>query len=230
MTNQVVPIEPAATVILLKDSESGPKVLMQQRNPDAAFVGGAWVFPGGKLDPHDQDMGWLDHCDLSPEPANRLLNLEQNAHAYWIAAIRELVEEAGILLAEGADSTLAQSAQRYLQQQPSGFIDFCRQHRLALETHKLKYLERWITPPDNPKRYDTRFFLCPWPEGQEARQDDHEAINTGWVTPQQALANHESEEWLMVLPTIITLRQLSGYNTVESLLASLGRAFPVKNP
>ncbi|MBA54183.1 MAG: hypothetical protein CMK89_06995 [Pseudomonadales bacterium] len=224
MKNQSVPIQPAATIVLLKDSDQGPQILMQQRNPEAVFVGGAWVFPGGKLDPHDQDDGWLNFCDLEPESANRLLQLEANAHAYWIAAIRELVEEAGILLAQGASGELAASAQHFLQQSPSGFIDFCTRHQLHLQTGQLKYLSRWITPPGNPKRYDTRFFLCPWPEGQEPRQDDHEAINTGWFTPAEALAHYEQGKWELVLPTIMTLRHLAKYSSVRQLMANEGQA------
>lgn len=228
MTSPAVPIEPAATIVLLQDSEQGPKVLMQQRNPDAAFVGGAWVFPGGKLDPHDQDFAWLSRCDLCPESANRILDVEAHGHAYWIAAIREMVEEAGILLAEAADSALAQETQRYLQQYPSGFIDFCNARNLVLETGHLRYLSRWVTPLGNPKRYDTRFFLCPWPEGQEPTQDDHEAIDTRWVTPEQALELHRTNEWLLILPTIMTLRQISGFDSVTGLLHALGQAASAK--
>lgn len=230
MTNQSVPIEPAATIVVLQDSPQGPKVLMQQRNPDAAFVGGAWVFPGGKLDPHDRDERWMQRCDLCPEGANRMLELDQHAHAYWIAAIRELVEEAGILVAGGANGELAQAAQMHLQQQPSGFIEFCDTHDLQLQTGQLKYLSRWITPQGNPKRYDTRFFLCPWPQGQVPRQDDHEAINTRWVTPQEALDHFEKDEWLLILPTIMTLRQISGFDSVAALLGALGQAPDRKNP
>lgn len=201
---------------------------MQQRSHDAIFVGGAWVFPGGKLDPHDREHAWLDYCDLQQECANSLLEMEADGHAYWIAAIRELVEEAGILLADGATSTMAASAQQYLQQSPSGFLDFCRQHQLHLQTGKLKYLSRWITPPGSPKRYDTRFFLCPWPEGQEPLQDDHEAIATGWFTAQQALDRYERGDWQLVLPTIMTLRHLAKYTSVAELLEQEGQATPIK--
>lgn len=195
---------------------------MQQRSPNAAFVGGAWVFPGGKLDSHDQDADWLNHCSLDSANANRVLQLEQNAHAYWIAAIRELVEEAGILLTEHADSGLALRAQRYLQQNPSDFLGFCKNHQLTLRTDQLRYLSRWITPEISPRRYDTRFFLGRWPEGQEPTQDNHEAINTKWVTPDQALAHHNAGEWVLVCPTIATLQQLCGFSDVESIMMELG--------
>ena len=223
-----VAIEPAATIILLKDSRQGPKVLMQQRNPEAVFVGGAWVFPGGKLDPHDRDPAWLNYCDLEPASANAVLGLPENGHAYWIAAIRELVEEAGILLAHHADNRQARAAQSFLQQHPSDFIQFCVQNKVQLSTGGLQYLSHWITPKGNPKRYDTRFFLCRWPPGQEPRQDDHEAIATGWVTPADALARYDTGQWQLVLPTIATLRQLARYDTVDELLQNEGQAAQAK--
>lgn len=229
MTHNAVPIEPAATIVLLKDSDNGPKVLMQQRNPDAAFVGGAWVFPGGKLDPQDQNPSWLDSCDICPDSANSLLQTEEGGHAYWIAAIRETVEEAGILLADQANAALAASAQSYLHANPSGFLEFCQKKELQLDTANLRYLSHWITPQGNPKRYDTRFFLGLWPQGQEPKQDDHEAINTCWIEPELALQRHEANDWLLILPTIMTLRQLCGFASSHDLFNQLGQA-PHRQP
>ncbi len=223
MPHNDVPIEPAATLILIRDSRNGPQILMQQRSPEAAFVGGAWVFPGGKVDPADFASDWLHHCKLDTQKANQLLELEKDAHAYWVAAIRETIEEAGILLAETACEKLAQQTQQHLQQNPDQFLRFCQQRRLQLHTAKIKYLSRWVTPEGSPKRYDTRFFLAPWPEDQPAKQDDHEAINTLWVTPQQALNHHDNGDWLLIFPTIMTLKQLCQYDSCEAILDNLGK-------
>lgn len=232
LTNSAVAIEPAATIILVKDGVNGPKVLMQQRNPEALFVGGAWVFPGGKLDPGDYDAAWTKHFNLNSAKADQLLQVSKQAYAYWIGAIRELVEEAGILLASNADNAsnrdnvaepLALAAQTFLASNPDRFLEFCQTRELSLDTHKLKYLSRWVTPEDNPKRYDTRFFLAPWPEGQHARQDNHEAIDTCWISPEQALAQYEKGEWQLVLPTIVTLRQLCGFPNRAALLKNNGQ-------
>lgn len=236
MTESAIPIEPAATIILLRDSAEGPQVLMQQRSPEAVFVGGAWVFPGGKLDSHDQDTRWLAHCPLDSAAADQTLGLQHTdapaavaGFSYWIAAIRELVEEAGILLCQGADSQLAHQLQGHLRLYPSGFLGYCQHHQLQLCTEQLYYLSRWITPPGSPRRYDTRFFLGLWPQDQDPLQDDHEAINTLWVTPEQALARQQTAGWLLVLPTLMTLRQLSGYPDVATMLQELGQTAEPKN-
>ncbi len=225
--------EPAATLILLQDSVDGPQVLMQQRHPGAAFVGGAWVFPGGKLEAADYADGWLKHVDISAVRANRLLGMDCAALAYWIAAVRETVEEAGLLLAnqnnQPVTPVMAAEIQRSLLQNQSGFLTLCEQYELTLPTDTIRYLSRWVTPPGLPRRYDTRFFLTRAPASQQPEQDPHEVVNTCWITPRQALRNMQEQRWSMVLPTIATLQQLSGYDTVDTLLHRLGNHIDAKS-
>ena len=232
MSRQAVTVEPAATLILLRDSSEGPQVLLQQRHPGAAFVGGAWVFPGGKVDPADHADAWLDHVDISHDRANRLLGLDEGGLAYWIAALRETAEEAGLLLARQSGAPipadLVTSVQRLLQEEPNRFLEFCQQHGLVLQTDAVRYLSRWITPEGLPRRYDTRFFLAPAPAGQQAEQDTHEVVNTCWITPERALDNVQRGDWLMVLPTIATLRQLCGFEDVATALHRLGNHIDAK--
>lgn len=232
MSDQLVTVEAAATLILLRDSEEGPQVLLQQRNPHAAFVGGAWVFPGGKVDPADTHPAWLDQVDISAERANRLLGTDDGGLAYWIAALRETVEEAGLLLAHHLRTpvapTLVSAAQRLLQVDPDAFLGFCQQQSLTLQTDAVRYLSRWITPEGLPRRYDTRFFLAQAPDGQTPEQDTHEVVNTCWIRPEQALHQVRHEGWLMVLPTIATLQQLSGYGDVDTILHRLGNPTDAK--
>lgn len=232
MSDQTTPVAPAATLILLRDSLEGPEVLLQQRHPDAAFVGGAWVFPGGKVDSTDTAPQWQAQVDISEERANRLLGLDAGALAYWIAALRETVEEAGLLLAtqrgKPAPQAVATAAQRLLQKDARAFLGFCQQEDLILQADSLRYLSRWITPEGLPRRYDTRFFLARAPTHQTPEQDAHEAVNTRWITPAQALHCVRHEGWLMVLPTIATLQQLAVYEDVATLLHRLGNPIDAK--
>jgi len=233
VSDQPVIVAPAATLILLRDSAEGPQVLLQQRNPGAAFVGGAWVFPGGKVDPADNDQGWLALVDISAERANRLLGMDEGALAYWIAALRETVEEAGLLLASCRGEPMANSvvstAQRLLQEDPDAFLTFCRQEHLTLQTNAVRYLSRWVTPEGLPRRYDTRFFLAQAPAGQTPVQDDHEVVDTRWIMPEQALGKVRQGEWEMVLPTMATLQQLSGYDSVATILHRMGNHIDAKS-
>lgn len=233
MQNQTVKIEDAATLILVQDSADGPRVLMQQRHPGAAFVGGAWVFPGGKVDQADHASAWLERVDITNDRANRLLGVDEGGLAFWIAALRETTEEAGLLLAtqngNPINGALATASQRLLQQKPEHFLTLCQQHQLTLLTDSVRYLSRWITPEGSPKRYDTRFFLAAAPPNQTPEQDTHEVINTCWVTPEQALHQFQNDDWMMVLPTIVTLRQLCGFENVDSLLHRLGNHIDAKS-
>lgn len=233
MPEQLVIVAAAATLILLRDSAEGPQVLLQQRNPGAAFVGGAWVFPGGKVDPADGDSRWLAQVDITAERANRLLGVDEGGLAYWIAALRETVEEAGLLLAssrgEPVSPVVVSAAQRLLQEDPDAFLTFCQQQQLMLHTDELRYLSRWITPEGLPRRYDTRFFLARAPAGQTPEQDTHEVVDTRWITPEHALDEVRTGRWAMVLPTMATLQQLSGYDNVATLLHRLGNPIDAKS-
>ena len=233
MQDQAVTVAAAATLILLRDSADGPQVLLQQRNPGAAFVGGAWVFPGGKVDAADAAPEWQGLVDLDSARANRLLGVDDGALAYWIAALRETVEEAGLLLAS-CDGTpvsqaIATAAQQLLQEDASAFLAFCAEENLILQANALRYLSRWITPEGLPRRYDTRFFLARAPEQQTPEQDAHEVVDTRWITPAQALHCARHENWLMVLPTIATLQQLCGYENVATILHRLGNHIDAKS-
>ena len=232
MSNQDVKVAPAATLILLRDSHEGPQVLLQQRSPKAIFVGGAWVFPGGRVDHGDSLPQWQEQVDMDLGRANRLLGMDEGALGYWIAALRETVEEAGLLLAsrEGkpVSGDLALEAQETLREDTEIFLEFCQRRSLTLNTSNLRYLSRWVTPEGLPRRFDTRFFLAQAPANQNPRQDNHEVADTCWITPAQALDHVRQQGWLMVLPTIATLQQLNGYDNVATILHRLGNHIDAK--
>ncbi|MCG8315091.1 MAG: NUDIX hydrolase [Pseudomonadales bacterium] len=229
---ETITIEPAATIIFVRDSNDGPEVLMQQRNPNAVFVGGAWVFPGGKLDPEDSDPMWsalvsgLDeaqaqhHLSLGkaagPQNHNQIRPTEVNpqhdctALAYWVAALREAFEEAGILLtAQQLTPHKLEYWREQLLLKNLSWHQLIVDNALNLDVSGMSYLSRWVTPPDNPRRYDTRFFIGRAPQGQTASHEDYEAIQTRWIKPSEALAAYHRQEMELIFPTLMTLQSMS---------------------
>ena len=207
----------AATIVLVRDSHQGMEVLMQQRHLNAPFGAGAWVFPGGKLEPQDSHACWQQQIDISPKYAQRQLVTATDAKAFYLAAIRETLEEAGVLIACNSSSTLAQQGQLFLRQQPDQFFTFCHQHQIQLATSKLLYFSRWVTPEHLPLRFDTRFFLAPWPADQVVVQDDGEVLKSQWVSPQLALKHWRQGQWSLLPPTYHSLQKLLAFTDAQAL-------------
>src|SRR5262245_18206897 len=166
MTTPLIP-RPAATLALLRDTARGPEVLMMRRTHLAEFAGGAYVFPGGAVEDadHDRSLAALA-LGMDDTLASRTLGMQAGGLAYWVAAIRECCEEAGLLLACDASCQLVAiedepwhsefSKQRHaLAQGEMALLDLLRARRLALATDRLAYLSRWITQPGRPRRFDT---------------------------------------------------------------------------
>jgi glyoxylase-like metal-dependent hydrolase (beta-lactamase superfamily II)/8-oxo-dGTP pyrophosphatase MutT (NUDIX family) len=194
---------PAATLILLRDSASGPEVLMLQRTQSAVFLGGAYVFPGGSLDEADADPHILKRirgeAKVPPAP-------------YWVAAIRECFEEAGVLLLDGIDAARAESLMRY-RQRP--FVELLENEDLYIPANALAYYGHWITAPGRPRRFDTRFFLAVAPEGQVGSHDAVETVHDVWITPREALERGARSEIELVPATQATLQDLKGFKTAR---------------
>lgn len=223
---------PAATVTLVRDSAHGLEVLMLQRNFSLGFMPGVHVFPGGALDAADDSPELHALCvGLDDTAASRALGLERGGLAYWIAAIREAFEEAGILLAYDAGGGIVAlsgaAAERYhahrhaLDKGRSDFATIARGEGLRLATDRLLYFGHWITPVGIPRRYDTRFFLASAPEKQEARHDNSETIAHAWVQPQEALDLCAREALNMRFPTIKTLERFAACTTTAELIAAI---------
>lgn len=225
MTPTLLIPRPAATLILARDSQDGPEIFLMQRTLKASFVAGAYVFPGGAVDPGDADPSWSDGAgEMDDRKASRLLGVERGGLAYWVAAVRECFEESGLLLAvdqEGAALDAAElSALR--ARVAAGELDFnalCRERGLRLMLSALHYFSHWITPPGLPRRFDTRFFLAAAPAEQTAVPDQMETIAHAWLRPEDALAMQQRGEIDMVFATLQTLKALSGFDSVEALLA-----------
>lgn len=227
-----VEVLPAATLMLL---ENRPElhVLLLRRRKRSAFVGGMHVFPGGAVDAADHDRGFEELSPaLSDEAASRRLGISRGGLAYWVAAIRETFEEAGVLLARGADTGKSidfsdtEETRRLGEQRAAvdrgevRLIDSIRDERLALSLDSMRYVARWITPPGMVRRYDTRFFVARMPTGQCAEHDGRETVHAEWMNPSDALARYAAGELMMLPPTVGMLRILTGFGGSEEVMAA----------
>lgn len=214
---RIIP-RPAATLILLRDGSAGPEVFMLKRSPSAAFVANAYVFPGGGLDAADHQA--LDRVlGLTEAEANRRLGVDSGGLAYWVAAVRECFEEAGILLAvdeSGAqldpERTLALNVHREAVNAGTlRFGELLARERLAIPAETIAYYSHWITAPGRPRRFSARFFVARAPHGQHGSHDDTETVASEWVKPGFALERCARGEIELVHPTRVSLTELAEF-------------------
>ncbi|MDY6840332.1 MAG: MBL fold metallo-hydrolase [Pseudomonadota bacterium] len=216
-------IRPAATLVLVRDTAQGPEVLLLQRTWDAVFMPGYFVFPGGRVE--EQEPQGREHIS-GPGDAeiSQTLSVDQGGSDYMLAAVRECFEESGILVAVDKQGNPVSGDHPVHADRISVFDGdlslgrLCEKHGLAIPLDRLAYLGHWITPPGPPRRFDTRFFVTPAPEGQLAGHDGVETIDHAWVRPEQALEDHRKGLRLLGLPTIRTLRLLNRFENTGSLM------------
>ncbi len=248
---------PAATIMVVRDGPAdragGPlEVLMVRRSLNSDFVRGAFVFPGGAVDPADAGAAADAVCvGRSDEAASALLGLEAGARAYWVAAIRECFEEAGILLAvprasasgdpaapllslaDPAAAARFARARIELNAGALGFFDLCQRENLVLDLARVHYFAHWITPENPHKRFDTRFFVAVAPPHQTPAHDAGETIADVWVRPATAMEQHRRKEIELILPTFRTLEAIGRFVTSADLVAAAAAAsagVPVVEP
>ncbi|MFF4015203.1 NUDIX hydrolase [Streptomyces sp. NPDC001843] len=223
-----VPPRRAATVMLLKNAGTGPIVHMLRRRASMAFAGGAYAYPGGGVDPRDDDRDIRWAGPTRAWWADRLGVEEAGAQAIVCAAVRETFEEAGVLLAGPTPDTVVgdttgddwETGRAALVARELSFAEFLDRRGLVLRSDLLGAWARWITPEFEARRYDTWFFVAALPEGQRTRNASTEADRTVWIRPRDAAARYDKGELLMMPPTIATLRELSPYGTSAEALAA----------
>jgi 8-oxo-dGTP pyrophosphatase MutT (NUDIX family) len=218
----------SATVILLREAGGTCEVLLVERHADSRAFGGAHVFPGGRVDASDADpILHAASIGLSAADAAARLGEERPPHpalTFWIAAIRELFEETGILLAT-IDGTLIsfrdpRLATRFRDHRSAllagtaTFAEIVARERLELATGHVDFFSRWITPVNAPRRYDARFFAARLPLGQEPLHDDRETVSTRWITPAAALTEAAAGALVLTPPTVRTLEDLQALATI----------------
>jgi 8-oxo-dGTP pyrophosphatase MutT (NUDIX family) len=216
---------------MLVDDRPDLHVFMLRRNPRSVFGPGAFVFPGGAIDPADSDeTATLRVIGLDDREASARLGVSSGGLRVWIGALREAFEEAGILLAV-PESTEAVSGAPDLERAriglnagQLGFAEVLSQSGLVLDLREVFLFAHWLTPEGSPRRYDTWFFVAPAPRGQEGSHDDAELVHSEWVRPSDALARYAAGELDLIFPTLRTLRVLESFDTAAELLDDVRRA------
>jgi 8-oxo-dGTP pyrophosphatase MutT (NUDIX family) len=190
MTSAAVP-RPASTVVVLRPHGEAYEVLLVRRNDRVAFMAGAFVFPGGRVDDADRPVPG----GSAPSRERRFADLSAaDEETYRRAAVRELQEEAAV----------------------------------AVDPDDLTPIAHWVTPADEPRRYDTRFFLTLLPPGQEARHDEGETTELAWCAPSEAIAHGLAGRMNLPPPTWTTLRQLERHTTLDAVLHWARTTFVVR--
>ena len=215
------------------------QVFMLRRTLAAEFMGGAYVFPGGAVDPGDREAALLGRCHGRDDSnASTQLGLHAGGIGFWVAAIREAFEEAGVLLArsartgepvdldEAGAAARLESARREVGRGERPFVDVVVGEDLVLDTAALHLFSHWITPPGAPRRYDTWFFVAAAPEGHAYLHDDSETVASVWTRPDDALAGAERGELEIIFPTMRNLEQLARFATARELLAAVTASEP----
>jgi 8-oxo-dGTP pyrophosphatase MutT (NUDIX family) len=227
-----VAVRDAATVMLVRDRADGMEVFMLRRNLNSDFVGGAYVFPGGAVDEADRHADLEAVCEgRTDDQASVMLGVERGGLAYWVAAVRECFEEAGVLLAVNSDNEIISFADpavevRFAEHRAAvndgslRLVDLCAKEGLRLDADRIHYFSHWITPEGAPRRYDTRFFVTAAPPEQVGLHDDRETIANLWVRPANALARWEAGELDLIFPTIKNLEAISRFDRSADLLAA----------
>jgi 8-oxo-dGTP pyrophosphatase MutT (NUDIX family) len=214
------PIKDASTVIVLREAESGLETFMLCRHGRSGFMGGAHVFPGGKVDEADSDARWLERVDRSAEEITERLG-ETDADkglGLLVAAVRETFEEAGVLLATTREDADLQAARRELLGGAS-FLELANALDVKIDSMALAPYARWITPKMESRRFDTRFYVAVIPEGQTPSHDGSETTSALWLSPANALDQMHAAKIKLAPPTVRTLRWLAGFDDIASVVA-----------
>ena len=225
------PPRAAATLVVVRDTAEGIEVLLSRRAERGDHNSGAWVFPGGLVDPGDRAAH--PFCaGLNDASTSARLGLDEGGLDYFVAAVRECFEESGLLFASDTSGELVRlddagdagaalrSWRTSLHHHERAIGDLCRELGLRLAVDRLHYLSHWLTPPGRLKRFDTRFFIAVAPPAQTAAFDGTEMVEQQWLRPAEAVAH--SSDLKLLTPTRKTLELIGRHASVEALLAWAG--------
>jgi len=238
----------SATLILLRntaEANGGIEILMLRRHSRSSFLPGSYVFPGGVVETADYVHDIEEFCSgLTFAEAQVIVDdasPPEKALGFFVAAIRETFEEAGLLLAydgvdrmlihEGGDPARLAKYRRDIRDDPASLAAVLRREGLKLATDRLYYFSHWITPAMVPTRFDTRFFLAVAPDNQEVSHDRLETTDSRWISPREVLDLRLAGKLTVPYPTYRNVKDLVGISTVEEAIAfTTGREVPGIQP
>jgi 8-oxo-dGTP pyrophosphatase MutT (NUDIX family) len=217
------PVQDASTVVLVREA-GGLQTYLMRRAATMAFAAGMHVFPGGRIDDVDceLDVAWTGHA----LDARRMTATDRQARGLLVGAVREVFEEAGVLLAVDGDGRTpteddAWEDDRLAVVESSAHLSRVLARRgLRLDPGLLPLWTHWVTPEVESKRYDVRFFVAAVPPGQRVRDVSGEADEVRWVAPADALRDYARGLLPMLPPTVATLADLAPMPDIDSVLAS----------
>lgn len=212
-------IRPAATVVVLRPASPHPfEVLMVRRSDKIAFMAGAYVFPGGRVDDSDVPVP-ANACDGLGAAPPRFADLSPDDEArHRVAAIRELLEEAGVLLAR-RDGRIVDAATAARLRASLGddtpFVPLLAAHGLTAALDAVMPFANWVTPEIEIRRFDARFLLARMPAAQDASHDGGETTALEWLVPGAAIARARAGEIALPPPTWVTLARLARFASID---------------
>ncbi len=229
----------AASIILLRDNSAGQlETLLLRRNRNQSFMGGAFVFPGGRMDNADEDPELLDYISgVKQREVKAWLQEpdipEARAMGLFITALRETFEEAGVLLAYKESGRIICLEDEEISGRFSAHRRELYNHKISLrelaQKENLKYAldmlvpcAHWVTPEAEKRRFDTRFFITRIPEGQKPEHDAVELTESRWITPGDALNEQKAGRLMLMPPTLMILTGLSEFSSAGEALEHAG--------
>ena len=213
------PVEPkaAATLLVLRDGDAGPELFCVRRHAASAFMGGAVVFPGGKLDEADAAPAFESLTSGLAPRSELVADGPTQARALAVCACREALEEAMLLVGDPSLDDTALGAMRASLEGGESFATLLEQAGIRLATDRLIPFARWVTPTAESRRYDARFYLARAPEGQGGLHDEHETVSSVWSTPARMLGAFDAGDVFLAPPTTRCLELLKGAVDVDAV-------------
>lgn len=216
------------------------EVFLTRRPEGMPFLGGMYCFPGGGVTQEDCSLGAAQRCrGLESEQARNIAGARFNprqALGFWVAAVRELFEEVGVLLAVDSSGARVSAVEmtrfahlhQALLEKKLSFTGLLQSVDLYCDLSSLAYFSHWQTPSQNSLRFDTRFFIAALPYTQTPLGSSYEVTHSLWLSPEGAMQRHSRGELPMIFPTFVSLRTLADFDSIGSVLKEFGKRHPVE--